>query len=118
MVLQPYTDEQKAMICNAALREINRARKLMGMPALEAMPKGRVASASGCPVTKALEANSTGLQCASFYTEESAQLVRVAWPGRSKVDDEADKFCAKLPEAVRLFIRIFDHDGFPELVQQ
>lgn len=89
-------DKAKEQIKNAALDWCNIQRGARGMEQLTELPKGKKADSASCPCGKA-----TGLSVGTYTYS----------------DRENDILGMYLPIEVTRFVRAFDNNEFPELVE-
>jgi hypothetical protein len=103
---------------NNVLHLVNAARRELGLPPLEQLPRGLRASAAHCPIALALDQKAEVLPKAAAvpgHDRETASALARAWRTQAQLDEHYGVWFVPLPEALRRFVADFDDGNFPEL---
>jgi hypothetical protein len=103
---------------NNVLHLVNAARRELGLPLLDQLPRGLRASAAHCPIALALDEKAEILPKAAAVPgndRKTASALARAWQTRAQLDEHYGVWLVPLPEALRRFVTDFDDGNFPEL---
>jgi hypothetical protein len=100
------------------LRLVNAARRELGLPPLDQLPRGLRASPAHCPIALALDEKAEVLLKAAAvpgHDWKTASALARAWQTQAQLDEHYGVWFVSLPEALRRFVTDFDGGNFPEL---
>jgi hypothetical protein len=103
---------------NNVLHLVNAARRELGLPLLDQLPRGLRASPAHCPIALALEGKAEVLlkvAAVPRHDQETASALARAWQTQAQLDEHYGAWFVPLPEALRRFVTDFDGGKFPEL---
>ena len=103
-----------------ALHLVNQAREALDLEALGDLPRGVLQQPGACPIAQALPADSVIEDAIRFVNRRAAEAVADAWLTACQpihCPDFIDAHSVALPADLRDFVRDFDAQAYPELIQ-
>jgi hypothetical protein len=97
---------------------VNAARRELGLPPLDQLPRGLRGNAACCPIALALDRKAEVLLKAAAvpgHDQETASALARAWQTQAQLDVHYRVWFVPLPEALRRFVADFDGGNFPDL---
>ncbi len=106
-------NQQQHPLCLGTLSWVNWVRGTLGAKYLEELPKGVPGDPARCVVARALTWDVDGVRGVNVFGDNITLIV----DPRTHGYDRARYMCERPPRVVGEFMRSFDTDGFPDLIE-